>query len=55
MLDWYARQMIVGVGNPLYTDDGFGPAVVSELKKLSLPDDLKVLDLGLRGRISSSL
>jgi coenzyme F420 hydrogenase subunit delta len=49
MLDWYARQMIVGVGNPLYTDDGFGPAVVSELKKLSLPDDLKVLDVGLAG------
>lgn len=49
MLDWYARQMIVGVGNPLYTDDGFGPAVISELKKLSLPDNLKVLDVGLAG------
>ena len=49
MLDWYARKMIVGVGNPLYTDDGFGPAVVSELKKLSLPDDLKILDVGLAG------
>ena len=49
MLDWYARQMIVGVGNPLYTDDGFGPAVISELKKLSLTDDLKILDVGLAG------
>ncbi len=49
MLDWYAKKMIVGIGNPLYTDDGFGPAVIAELKKLALPDDLKVLDAGLAG------
>jgi coenzyme F420 hydrogenase subunit delta len=49
MLDWYAKQMIVGIGNPLYTDDGFGPAVIAELKKLSIPDDIKVFDAGLAG------
>ncbi len=47
--DWYAEKMIVGCGNPLQTDDGFGPAVISELKKLSLPDDVMVIDAGLAG------
>jgi len=49
MLDWYAENMIVGCGNTLQTDDGFGPATVAEIKKLSLPDNLKVLDAGLAG------
>lgn len=49
MLDWYAENMIVGCGNPLQTDDGFGPAVISELKKLALPDNIKILDAGLAG------
>jgi coenzyme F420 hydrogenase subunit delta len=49
MSDWYAENMIVGCGNPLQTDDGFGPAVIAELKKLSLPDSVKVLDAGLAG------
>lgn len=49
MSDWYAENMIVGCGNPLQTDDGFGPAVIAELKKLSLPDNVKVLDAGLAG------
>ncbi len=49
MLDWYAKKMIVGIGNPLYTDDGFGPAVIEALKKLALPGDLKVIDAGLAG------
>lgn len=49
MLDWYAEQMIVGIGNPLFTDDGFGPAVIAELKKISIPDGIKVFDAGLAG------
>ncbi|WP_048148089.1 coenzyme F420-reducing hydrogenase, FrhD protein [Methanolacinia paynteri] len=49
MSDWYAENMIVGCGNPLQTDDGFGPAVIAELKKLSLPDNVKILDAGLAG------
>jgi len=49
MLDWYAETMVVGCGNPLQTDDGFGPAVVNELKKLQLPETVKVLDAGLAG------
>ena len=49
MSDWYAENMIIGCGNPLQTDDGFGPAVVAELKKLDLPDNVKVLDAGLAG------
>ena len=49
MLDWYAENMIIGCGNPLQTDDGFGPAVISEIKKIKLPDNLKVMDAGLAG------
>ena len=49
MSDWYAENMIIGCGNPLQTDDGFGPAVIAELKKLDLPDNVKVLDAGLAG------
>ena len=43
----YPEIVIVGCGNPLFADDGFGPAVVEEMKKLSLPDNVKVEDAGL--------
>jgi len=50
MLDWYAENMIVGCGNPLQTDDGFGPAVISEIReKVALPENTKILDVGLAG------
>jgi coenzyme F420 hydrogenase subunit delta len=49
MMDWYNEIMVVGCGNPLQTDDGFGPAVVAELKKLELPKNVQVLDAGLGG------
>ena len=39
--------VIAGCGNPLYGDDGFGPAVVEELQKLNLPDNVKEFDAGL--------
>jgi len=45
----YPEIVIAGCGNPLLADDGFGPAVVEELKKLTLPDNVKVEDAGLGG------
>jgi coenzyme F420 hydrogenase subunit delta len=45
----YPEIVIAGCGNPLFADDGFGPAVVEELKKLTLPDNVKVEDAGLGG------
>jgi coenzyme F420 hydrogenase subunit delta len=45
----YPEIVVVGCGNPLFGDDGFGPAVVEELAALSLPDRVKVLDVGLGG------
>lgn len=45
----YSEIVIAGCGNPLFADDGFGPAVIEELKKLSLPDNVSVIDAGLGG------
>jgi coenzyme F420 hydrogenase subunit delta len=45
----YSEIVIVGCGNPLFADDGFGPAVVEELQKLSLPDNVTIIDAGLGG------
>lgn len=49
MSDWYSEIMIIGCGNLLQTDDGFGPAVVAEMKRLSLPENVKLIDAGLAG------
>lgn len=43
----YPDTVVVGCGNTLFGDDGFGPAVVEELQKLTLPDSVKVVDAGL--------
>jgi len=45
----YPEIVIAGCGNPLFADDGFGPAVVVELQKLALPDNVGVVDAGLGG------
>jgi len=45
----YPEIVVAGCGNPLFADDGFGPAVVEELQKLTLPDNVKVIDAGLGG------
>jgi coenzyme F420 hydrogenase subunit delta len=45
----YPEIVIAGCGNPLFADDGFGPAVIEELQKLTLPDNVKVIDAGLGG------
>lgn len=42
-----ARVLILGVGNVLFGDDGFGPAVVeSLLGDYAIPDDIYVMDVG---------
>jgi len=45
----YPEIVIAGCGNPLFADDGFGPAVIEELQKLALPENIMVVDAGLGG------
>ncbi|MDH7491272.1 MAG: coenzyme F420-reducing hydrogenase, FrhD protein [Methanolinea sp.] len=45
----YPEIVIAGCGNPLFADDGFGPAVIEELQRLGLPDNVKAVDAGLGG------
>lgn len=45
----YPEIVIAGCGNPLFADDGFGPAVIEEMEKLSLPDNVMTVDAGLGG------
>ena len=45
----YPEIVIAGCGNPLFADDGFGPAVIEEMQKLSLPDNVTIVDAGLGG------
>lgn len=41
--------LILGCGNPLYGDDGFGPAVVKYLKEhVLIPDKVEVMEVGTR-------
>jgi len=42
------RVLILGVGNVLFGDDGFGPAVADYLlKNCKIPDDVYVMDVGI--------
>ncbi len=45
----YREIVVAGCGNPLFADDGFGPAVVESLKDLELPENVTVVDAGLGG------
>jgi coenzyme F420 hydrogenase subunit delta len=45
----FPEILIVGCGNPLFADDGFGPAVAEEMQKLSLPNNISIIDAGLGG------
>jgi coenzyme F420 hydrogenase subunit delta len=45
----FPRIVIVGCGNPLYADDGFGPAVIEELYQHALPPGVKAIDAGTGG------
>lgn len=43
-----ARALILGVGNVLFGDDGFGPVAVDHLMaQYAIPDDLYVMDAGI--------
>jgi len=43
-------EIVVAVAEiPSLLMDGFGPAVVEELKKIPLPDRIKIVDAGLGG------
>jgi coenzyme F420 hydrogenase subunit delta len=45
------RTLVLGCGNVLYGDDGFGPAVADALaERFPIPDDAAVLNLGLATR-----
>jgi coenzyme F420 hydrogenase subunit delta len=46
--DYYRKDtLILGVGNPLFGDDGFGPAVAEELERRGrVPSCAAVLDVG---------
>jgi len=45
----YPEIVVAGCGNPLFADDGFGPAVVESLQGLELPENVSVVDAGLGG------
>lgn len=40
---------VIGFGNQLHGDDGFGPAVCARLQALALAADVRVFDAGTRG------
>jgi len=41
------KTIILGCGNPLFGDDGFGPAVIKQLEKEGpLPESVASLDIG---------
>ncbi len=42
------RILIAGVGNVLYGDDAFGSEVAGRLAEHSLPDNVRVIDFGIR-------
>lgn len=45
----YPEIVIAGCGNPVFADDGFGPAVAEELSQFALPGNVKAVDAGLCG------
>ncbi|MBI5290685.1 MAG: hydrogenase maturation protease [Chloroflexi bacterium] len=46
-----ARVVILGVGNMLFGDDGFGPEVVDSLTRhYHIPDDIYLMDVGTGAR-----
>jgi len=37
---------VLGIGNTLRGDDGIGPVIIEELKKLDLPDSINLIEIG---------
>jgi hydrogenase maturation protease len=44
-----SQTLVAGIGNIFLGDDGFGCEVVRTLATLDLPNDVKVVDYGIRG------
>ncbi|MGW1887491.1 hydrogenase maturation protease [Streptomyces sp. NPDC001970] len=44
-----ARTLVAGVGNIFLGDDGFGVETARRLTEQQLPDDVHVVDIGIRG------
>jgi coenzyme F420 hydrogenase subunit delta len=42
----FTEIVIAGCGNPLFADDGFGPAVAKALQDFTFPDTVMALDAG---------
>lgn len=43
------KIVVLGVGNRLMGDDGFGPRVLDELEKRKLPENVELIDAGVGG------
>jgi hydrogenase maturation protease len=43
------RTLVAGIGNIFLSDDGFGVEVAARLADRDLPDDVRVIDYGIRG------
>jgi hydrogenase maturation protease len=44
------RTLVAGIGNVFFGDDGFGVEVAVRLSSAALPEGVRVLDAGIRGR-----
>ena len=44
------RTLVAGIGNVFLGDDGFGVEVATRLLRQPLPDGVRVVDAGIRGR-----
>jgi hydrogenase maturation protease len=49
MADLTPRILVAGIGNIFLGDDGFGPEVVRRLANEQLPEEVHVVDYGIRG------
>lgn len=43
------RVLVAGIGNIFFGDDGFGVEVARQLQQRALPDEVRVVDFGIRG------
>ena len=43
------RILVAGIGNIFFGDDAFGVEVVQRLARRQLPDDVRIVDFGIRG------
>lgn len=48
-MNMHPRVLVSGIGNIFLGDDGFGVEVAQRLAKKSLPENVRVVDFGIRG------